>query len=156
MNKYDKERIEMIIVMIMYITKLPEQVIIKLIKKTDVYKNIMNGDEVTLYDGYSANLMEMVEEWQEQQDIPKQMKDISAQAVNRCNDWLRDNEFDNAKQARDALLEPIAIRRTLRRTKQAAYRKGAVAARRRMRPKLGRRTGRSRVSLKAARKNNRA
>jgi len=112
LNKYDEERIGMIIVMIMYITKLPEQTIIKLVEETAVYKNIISGDEVTLYDGYSANLMEMVEEWQEQNDIPNQMKEISAQAVNECNDWLRDNEFDNARQAREVLLAPVLLQGT--------------------------------------------
>lgn len=104
MDKYNKERIEMIIVMLMYITKLPKEIIIDLVKNTDVYKNIINGDEITLYDGYSANLMEMVEEWQNQDNIPCEVKNISTEKVNQCNDWLRKNEFENARQAKNFYL----------------------------------------------------
>lgn len=65
MNDFDKERIDMIIVMLMYITHLREDIIRGYVGQTRVYKNILDGDEATLYDGYSANLMEMVDEWRQ-------------------------------------------------------------------------------------------
>lgn len=65
MNHYDRERVNIITVMLMYITRLPAARISSYMENTKMYSNILRGDELTLYDSYAANLMEMVDEWKD-------------------------------------------------------------------------------------------
>lgn len=111
MNKYDQERINMIAAMLMYITKLPTNKIFSYMKKTQTYSNILNGDELTLYDSYAANIMDMTNEWKEKRNIPSVLRNITAQQVNASNAWLRTQEIKDAKQAHTLL----ALRRKPRR-----------------------------------------
>ena len=103
MNEFDQERIDMITIMLMYITKLPEDHISSYVKMTEIYSNILSGDELTLYDSYAANIMDMVDEWKAKDDIPSELRNITAQQVNASNTWLRTKEIKDAKQARTLL-----------------------------------------------------
>lgn len=100
MNKYDRERIDMITVMVMYITKLPAKRISPYMRKTKTYSNILRGDEITLYDSYAANLMDMAGEWKEKEKVPPVLRNITAEQVNESNTWLRDKEIRDAAHAR--------------------------------------------------------
>lgn len=117
MNKYDQERIDMITVMLMYITKLPAMRISTYVKKTKTYANILSGDEPTLYDSYAANLMEIASEWKEKQNIPPILRSITAEQVNASNTWLRSNEVSDAAQARLLLPQRQKFRRALKQRK---------------------------------------
>lgn len=62
MNPYRKERIDMIVAMMMAIAGIPENVVVSLFKSTMTYQNIIEGEECTLYESYSANLEDAVGE----------------------------------------------------------------------------------------------
>lgn len=100
MNKYDRERINMIIAMVMYITRLPERKISPYVKRTKTYLDILNGDELTLYDSYAANLMEMAREWKKKPNIPSVLRNITAEQIDVSNTWLRERKIKDSRQAK--------------------------------------------------------
>ncbi len=97
MNKYRIERIEMIVAMIMNITGLPENIVLRLIKNTATYKNIIKGDECTLYEDYSANVMDIAKEIESHQVAKK----ITPDAVSDLNQWMFENDIENARQLKE-------------------------------------------------------
>lgn len=97
MNKYRIERIEMIVAMIMTITGLPENVILNLIKNTTTYRNIIEGDECTLYEDYSANVIDIAREIKVH-DIAQK---VTPDAVSNLNQWMFENDIENARQLKE-------------------------------------------------------
>lgn len=77
MNIYQQERINMIILMAMYIIGLPRPLISRCVQSTQIYVGIQRENETILYDGYSANLAEMVDEWKTRKRIPYKLLAIS-------------------------------------------------------------------------------
>lgn len=62
MNPYREERIQMIGAMMMALAGMAEDVAIALLQSTMTYRNIIDGEECTLYESYSANLEDVAEE----------------------------------------------------------------------------------------------
>lgn len=108
MNKY---RIEMIVAMMVTISSLTENVVLSLIKNTTTYKNIIEGDECTLYEDYSANVMDIAKEIESHQVAKK----ITPDAVSDLNQWMFENDIENARQlkeksiVKDGMLHATAI-----------------------------------------------
>lgn len=97
MNIDRKERIEMIKVMMMAITNIPEKRALELLESTITYQNILNGEECTLYESYSANLEDVVEELREY-GKGEPVKRITEDSILRLNKWIYDNSIQNAEQ----------------------------------------------------------
>lgn len=88
-NNYDKytlDRFANIIMMTKYITGLPEEEIVKNIKETIIYQEIVNKNECFLYESYPANLEEMVEEWKEK-NIPI-LGQITSEQISAASMWI--------------------------------------------------------------------
>lgn len=88
-NNYDKytlDRLVNIIMMTKYITGLPEEEIIKNIKETIIYQEIVNKNECFLYESYPANLEEMVEEWKEK-NTPI-LGQITSEQISVASMWI--------------------------------------------------------------------
>ncbi len=101
MNKYREERINMIIAMMMTIADISEEKASELLKSTITYQNIIDGEECTLYESYSANLEDVVEELQESgQGVL--VKDITEDAVTNLNKRMLDEGIKSAKQLKEA------------------------------------------------------
>lgn len=101
MNKYREERIDMIIAMMMTIADISEEKASELLKTTITYQNIIDGEECTLYESYSANLEDVVEELQENgQGVL--VKDITEDAVTNLNKRMLDEGIKSAKQLKIA------------------------------------------------------
>lgn len=118
MNKYDRERINMIIVMIMYITGLSERKISTYVKGTKTYLDILRGDELTLYDSYAANLMDMSNEWKRKSNVPSVLRNITAEQINDSNKWLRVQKISDARQAKFILSKNHHIKQLPQRQKR--------------------------------------
>lgn len=118
MNKYDRERINMIIVMIMYITELSERKVFSYVKRTKTYLDILSGDELTLYDSYAANLMDMANEWKRKSNVPSVLRNITAEQINDSNKWLRVRKISDARQAKFILSKNHNIKRIPHRQKR--------------------------------------
>lgn len=103
MNQYKKDRIEHIVAMLMYITGLPKDNALHYVKSTKVYKYILSGDELTIYESYPSNLSNMIDEWKKNDAIPLSLKSITAEHITTANSWLKKQSFRNAKQAIDFL-----------------------------------------------------
>lgn len=113
MNEFRQERINMIVAMTMQITGLPQHRVQKIVEATDVYRDILSGEENVLYDGYSANLLDMVEEWKAKDDIPIKAKNITVEKIDFCNKWMKKHKIENSRQA-IVLLEKIRNSRAKR------------------------------------------
>lgn len=100
MNKYREERIEMIAAMMMAIANISEEMAFELLKSTITYQNIVDGEECTLYESYSANLEDVVEELQEC-DKGALVKAVTEDAVTELNKWMLDKGIKNAKQLKE-------------------------------------------------------
>lgn len=100
MNKYREERIEMIAAMMMAIADISEEMAFELLKSTITYQNIVDGEECTLYESYSANLEDVVEELQEC-DKGDLVKAVTEDAVTELNKWMLDKGIKNAKQLKE-------------------------------------------------------
>ena len=101
MNKYREERIDMIIAMMMTIADISEEKASELLKSTITYQNIIDGEECTLYESYSANLEDVVEELQES-DQGDWVKGITEDAVTNLNERMLDEGIRSAKQLKEA------------------------------------------------------
>lgn len=111
MNEYREERIEMIVAMMMAITNISEETAYELLKSTVTYQNIVDGEECTLYESYSANLEDVAEELQEC-DKGALVKKITEDAVTELNKWMLDKGIKSAKQLKenvDAVHAAIAV-----------------------------------------------
>lgn len=94
-----KERIDMIVAMMIAITDMPQGQAIELIKNTVVYQNIIAREECTLYEDYNANLLEIVEEIKATKHA-EWVEKITEDAVSKLNVWLFRNNIQNAEQFR--------------------------------------------------------
>lgn len=108
MNKYREERINMIIAMMMTIADISEEKASELLKSTITYQNIIDGEECTLYESYSANLEDVVEELQES-DQNVWVKDITEDAVTNLNKRMLDEGIKSARQLKEAMNARQAI-----------------------------------------------
>lgn len=102
MNKYREERINMIIAMMMAIANISEEKASELLKSTITYQNIIAGEECTLYESYSANLEDAVEELMES-DQKAWVEEITEDAVTKLNKRMLDEGIKNAKQLKDSI-----------------------------------------------------
>lgn len=100
MNQYREERINMIVAMMMTLTNISEEKAFKLLKSTTTYQNIVDGEECTLSESYSANLEDVIEELQEsnQNDL---VKNITEEAVTNLNKRMLDENIKSAKQLKE-------------------------------------------------------
>lgn len=108
MNKYREERIDMIIAMMMTIADISEEKASELLKSTITYQNIIEGEECTLYESYSANLEDVVEELQES-DQGVWVKEITEDAVTNLNKRMLDEGIKSAKQLKETANSRQAI-----------------------------------------------
>ncbi len=104
MDDYRKKRADMIVSMIAVLTGMSERDIEKAVAGTIVYRNIMSGEECTLYDGYSANLMEIVEEVKET-DVRSAVSGITPKSVSELNQWMRKCGITDALQMKEKAAE---------------------------------------------------
>lgn len=104
MDKFRRERIDMIIAMVMFITHLPRRCVVTLLRSTKTYQYIVEGEESTLYDGYSANLFNMAEEVKKRPDMPRELELITDESIMYCNNWMRINKIQNAKQFMEKIM----------------------------------------------------
>lgn len=88
-DKYTLERFANIIVILKHITNLSEEEILKNMKETITYKEIVSKNECFLYESYPANLEDMIEEWKEK-DTPI-LSEITEDQIDEAIRWLRDN-----------------------------------------------------------------
>lgn len=100
MNLYREERINMIVAMMMTLTNISEEKAFKLFQSTVIYQNIVDGEECTLSESYSANLEDVIEELQEsnQNDL---VKNITEEAVTNLNKYMFDKGIKSAKQLKE-------------------------------------------------------
>lgn len=108
MNEHREERINMIIAMMMKIANISEEKATKLLKSTNTYQNIVDGDKCTLYESYSANLEDVVEELQES-DQNVWVKEITEDAVTNLNRRMLDEGIKSARQLKEAMNAKQAI-----------------------------------------------
>lgn len=104
MDDYLKKRIDMVVVMIAALTGMSESDIEKAVEGTIVYRNLLNGEECTLYEDYSANIMEMAEELREK-NIETAISKITSKAVADLNRWMTDRGIVDAVQMREKMPE---------------------------------------------------
>lgn len=102
MEKHTKERIDMIIGMIMVITKMRENDVADTIRGTKVYRNIINGEECTWYEDYSANIMSIVKELK-RKNIDSVICAITPSSVSELNQQMFHDEIKNAEQLKKKL-----------------------------------------------------
>lgn len=88
-NKYRLNRFANIIIMINYITGISEEEILRNMKETITYKEIVNGNECFLYESYPANLEDMVQEWKEK-NTPV-LGEITEEQIDKAIEWLKEN-----------------------------------------------------------------
>lgn len=109
MDRYTKERIDMITGMIMVITNMQENDVKDLIGTTVVYRNIIKGEECTLYEDYSANLMSIVKELRKK-NIESGICEITSDKVSDLNQQIFSLGIRNADQLKKNYIE-VKIRR---------------------------------------------
>lgn len=102
MDGYTKERIDMITGMIMVITHMQENDVKDLISTTIVYRNIIRGEECTLYEDYSANLMSIVKELR-RKNIESDISKITSDKVSDLNQQIFSLGIRNADQLKKKL-----------------------------------------------------
>lgn len=104
MSEYREERIEMIVAMMVAIANISEQMAFELLKSTITYQNIMDGEECTLYESYSANLEDVVEELLEC-NKGELVSKITEDEISKLNRWMLDKGIKNARQLKDNINE---------------------------------------------------
>lgn len=109
MDRYTKERIDMITGMIMVITNMQENDVKDLIGTTVVYRNIIKGEECTLYEDYSANLMSIVKELRKK-NIESGICEITSDKVSDLNQQIFSLGIRNADQLKKNYIE-VKMRR---------------------------------------------
>ena len=113
MNKYRRERIDMIVAMIMFITHLSRRYVEKLVQSTRTYQDIVEGEECTLYDSYSSNLSSIVDELKKQPNVSEKLDLVTDESIIYCNNWMRINKIQNAKQFTDSIIKNDLIKNSL-------------------------------------------
>lgn len=102
MDGYAKKRIDMITGMIMVITHMQEKDVKDIISTTIVYRNIIRGEECTLYEDYSANLMSIVKELRKK-NIESGICEITSDKVSDLNQQIFSLGIRNADQLKKKL-----------------------------------------------------
>ena len=55
--------------------------IIRILSKSPVFMAVKKGNPVLMYEGYSANLLEIVDELKQQSDCPEDVRKITAENI---------------------------------------------------------------------------
>jgi uncharacterized protein (DUF3084 family) len=58
-----------------------EKQIVRILSKSPTFMAVKKGNPVLMYEGYSANLMEIVDELRRQNDCPEDVKKITAENI---------------------------------------------------------------------------
>lgn len=93
-----------------------EKQIVRILSKSPTFMAVKKGNPVLMYEGYSANLMEIVDELQRQNDCPEDVKKITAENIAIVNRARKNNT-----RSRERIQKPVfgrVVRRT-RKTKVA-------------------------------------
>lgn len=94
-----EERINIIIAMIMAIAHVSEEMASELFKSTITYRNIVQGEECTLYESYSANLEDAIQELQEEKH--ELVQNITEENVSKLNRFMLDKEIITAEELKE-------------------------------------------------------
>ena len=93
-----------------------EKQIVRILSKSPTFMAVKKGNPVLMYEGYSANLMEIVDELRRQNDCPEDVKKITAENIAIVNRARKNNT-----RSRELIQKPVfgrVVRRT-RKTKVA-------------------------------------
>lgn len=93
-----------------------EKQIVRILSKSPTFMAVKKGNPVLMYEGYSANLMEIVDELRRQKDCPEDVKKITAENIAIVNRARKNNT-----RSRERIQKPVfgrVVRRT-RKTKVA-------------------------------------
>ena len=93
-----------------------EKQIVRILSKSPTFMAVKKGNPVLMYVGYSANLMEIVDELRRQNDCPEDVKKITAENIAIVNRARKNNT-----RSRERVQKPVfgrVVRRT-RKTKVA-------------------------------------
>ena len=93
-----------------------EKQIVRILSKSPTFMAVKKGNPVLMYEGYSANLMEIVDELRRQNDCPEDVKKITAENIAIVNRSRKNNT-----SSRERIQRPVfgrVVRRT-RKTKVA-------------------------------------
>ena len=93
-----------------------ETQIVRILSKSPTFMAVKKGNPVLMYEGYSANLMEIVDELRRQNDCPEDVKKITAENIAIVNRARKNNT-----RSRERIQKPVfgrVVRRT-RKTKVA-------------------------------------
>lgn len=93
-----------------------EKQIVRILSKSPTFMTVKKGNPVLMYEGYSANLMEIVDELRRQNDCPEDVKKITAENIAIVNRARKNNT-----RSRERIQKPVfgrVVRRT-RKTKVA-------------------------------------
>ena len=93
-----------------------EKQIVRILSKSPTFMAVKKGNPVLIYEGYTANLMEIVDELRRQNDCPEDVKKITAENIAIVNRARKNNT-----RSRERIQRPVfgrVVRRT-RKTKVA-------------------------------------
>ena len=93
-----------------------EKQIVRILSKSPTFMAVKKGNPILMYEGYSANLMEIVDELRRQNDCPEDVKKITAE-----NSAIVNRARKNNTRSRERIQKPVfgrVVRRT-RKTKVA-------------------------------------
>lgn len=93
-----------------------EKQIVRILSKSPTFMAVKKGNPVLMYEGYGANLMEIVDELRRQNDCPEDVKKITAENIAIVNRARKNNT-----RSRERIQKPVfgrVVRRT-RKTKVA-------------------------------------
>lgn len=93
-----------------------EKQIVRILSKSPTFMAVKKGNPVLMYEGYSANLMEIVDELRRQNDCPEDVKKITAENIVIVNRARKNNT-----RSRERIQKPVFGRvvRRIRKTKVA-------------------------------------
>lgn len=89
-----------------------EKQIVRILSKSPTFMAVKKGNPVLMYEGYSANLMEIVDELQRQNDCPEDVKKITAENIAIVNRARKNNT-----RSRERIQKPV-VGRVVRRTRK--------------------------------------
>lgn len=93
-----------------------EKQIVRILSKSPTFMAVKKGNPVLMYEGYSANLMEIVDELRRQNDCPEDVKKITAENIAIVNRARKNNTRSRERIQRSVFGR--VVRRT-RKTKVA-------------------------------------
>ena len=79
--------------------------IVRILSKSSTFVAVKKGNPVLMYEGYSANLLEIVNELQQQSDCPEDVKKITAENIAIVNRARRSNT-----RSRERFQKPVTSR----------------------------------------------